>query len=81
VISHSAALVGLLGAFELGPMIVVSGGPRPGDIESGTVAGLTSAMTSVVSGGLACVVGVGLVMLAFPQLAAYGVEEPQPAGG
>jgi hypothetical protein len=52
--------------------LVVTSGPRLGDIESGTVAGLTSAMTSVVSGGIACVVGVGLIMLAFPQLAAYG---------
>jgi MFS family permease len=54
--------------------LVVTSGPRLGDIESGTVAGLTSALTSVTSGGLACVLGVGLIMLAFPQLAAYGTE-------
>jgi MFS family permease len=59
--------------------LVVTSGPRLGDIESGTVAGLTSAMTSVVSGGIACVVGVGLIMLAFPQLAAYGSEETAEA--
>ena len=61
--------------------LVVTSGPRLGDIESGSVAGLTSALTSVVSGGIACIVGVGLVMLAFPQLAAYGVENPKSAGG
>ena len=55
-------------------MLVVSGGPRLGDLESGSVAGLTSARFSVVSGGLACVLGVGVIMLSFPQLAAYGRE-------
>jgi hypothetical protein len=52
--------------------LVVTSGPRLGDIESGTVAGLTSALTSVISGGVACLVGVGVITLAFPQLAAYG---------
>ncbi len=51
--------------------LVVTSGPRLGDIESGLVAGATSALTSVVSGGLACIAGVGAIVLAFPQLAAY----------
>ena len=38
--------------------LVVTSGPRLGDVESGTVAGLTSARFSVVSGGLACIAGV-----------------------
>jgi hypothetical protein len=54
--------------------LVVTSGPRFGDIESGSVAGLSSARFSVVSGGFACVLGVGAVMLAFPALAAYGSE-------
>jgi hypothetical protein len=58
-------------------MLVVSGGPRFGDLESGSVAGLTSARFSVLSGGLACVLGVGVIVLAFPALAAYG-NERQP---
>jgi MFS family permease len=41
-------------------MAVVTGGPRLGDIESGSVASLTSTEFSVVSGGIACVVGVAL---------------------
>jgi MFS family permease len=57
--------------------LIVTSGPRLGDIESGLVAGLTSAMTSVVSGGLACVVGVGAVFLAFPELVSY--DEHQAA--
>ena len=51
--------------------LVVTSGPRLGDIESGVVAGLTSAVTSLATGGLACIVGVGAVVLAFPDLAAY----------
>jgi hypothetical protein len=35
------------------------------------VAGLTSTLTSVTTGGLACIAGVGVIMLAFPDLAAY----------
>jgi MFS family permease len=55
--------------------LVVAGGPRLGDIESGTVAALTSPAFSVVSGGLACLASVGLIAAAYPQLAAYDGEE------
>jgi MFS family permease len=55
--------------------LVVTSGPRLGDIESGTVAGATSARFSVVSGGLACLVCVGLVMIAFPALKRYDSDE------
>jgi MFS family permease len=51
--------------------LVVAGGPSLGDVESGTVATLTTPAFSVVSGGLICVASVGVVALAFPQLAAY----------
>ena len=51
--------------------LVVAGGPRLGDVESGTVAALTSPAFSVVSGGLACLASVGLIAAAFPALAAY----------
>jgi MFS family permease len=54
--------------------LVVTSGPRIGDIESGTVASLTSARISMASGGLACVAGVGLIVLLFPQLAAFDLE-------
>jgi len=42
-------------------MAVVTGGPRLGDAESGVVAGVTSTEFSIVSGGLACIAGVGLL--------------------
>lgn len=63
--------------------LVVTSGPRLGDIESGTVASLTSARFSMSSGGLACLAGVGVVCLAFPALVRYdreaAIAELQPA--
>jgi MFS family permease len=52
-------------------MVVVTGGPRLGDIESGVVAGVTSAATAVLTGGLACIAGGIGVVLAFPALLRY----------
>ena len=46
--------------------LVVTSGPRLGDVESGAVAALTSARFSVASGGLACVAGVGLIVAGLP---------------
>jgi MFS family permease len=43
-------------------MAVVTGGPRLGDVESGVVANYTSTEFSIVSGGIACIVGVMLLM-------------------
>jgi predicted MFS family arabinose efflux permease len=69
--------------------LVVTSGPRLGDVESGTVAGLTSPRFSVTSGGLACIAGVFVVVAAFPALARFDAEEvlaaqaapsPAPAG-
>jgi MFS family permease len=51
--------------------LVVTSGPRLGDVEAGVVASLTSVRTSVVSGGLACVAGALVVSAAFPALIAY----------
>jgi MFS family permease len=52
-------------------MLVVTSGPRLGDLESGIAASITSAGVAVTSGGLACVAGVFVVMAAFPALAAF----------
>jgi Na+/melibiose symporter-like transporter len=59
--------------------LVVTSGPRFGDLESGFVAGATSALTSVVTGGLACIAGAVLIVLAFPELAAYDEHETRAA--
>jgi MFS family permease len=58
--------------------LVVTSGPRLGDIEAGTVASLSSARFSVASGGLACLAGTAAVVAAFPALATY--DRRTPAG-
>ena len=61
-------------------ILVVTGGPRLGDVEAGLVAAWTSPGTSVVTGGLACVVGAGLVAWLYPELRRYraGTVETVP---
>jgi hypothetical protein len=53
---------------------VVTGGPRLGDAEAGLVAALAGVRTSVVSGGLACVVGAAVLGRLLPGFAHY--EKP-----
>lgn len=55
--------------------LVVTSGPRLGDVESGTVAGLAGPRFSVATGGVACIVGVVVVVAAFPALARFDAEE------
>lgn len=50
---------------------VVTGGPRLGDVEAGTVAALAGPTASVVSGGLACIAGAGLIARLMPELARW----------
>lgn len=47
---------------------VVAGGPRLGDAEAGAVAAVTSPRFSAVSGGVACMVGVGVIARLLPAL-------------
>jgi MFS family permease len=48
--------------------MVVTAGPRFGDVESGVVAALTSPIFSVVSGGILCLVGVAALAAGVPAL-------------
>ena len=50
---------------------VVAGGPRIGDAEAGLVAAVFSPTISVVSGGVLCVAGVGLLAFLVPEFARY----------
>jgi MFS family permease len=52
-------------------MAVVAGGPRLGDLEAGVVAAVTSVRFSVVSGGLACVIGAVAIARWAPPFVAY----------
>lgn len=47
-------------------LMVVTGGPRLGDVEAGLVAGVIGAPASVVVGGLACLLGTGFMALTRP---------------
>jgi hypothetical protein len=52
-------------------IMVVTGGPRLGDVEAGAVASLVSPWFSIVSGGVACVVGAVSLALLVPEFARY----------
>ena len=55
-------------------ILVVTSGPRIGDIEAATVASIVGAQLSVVSGGVLCLAGVAVVARLFPELAAHVVR-------
>lgn len=59
---------------------VVTGGPRLGDFEAGAVAYVTTPQISVVSGGLACIVGALIIAKKMPQLAAYSAGDQEDVG-
>ncbi|WP_345702009.1 MFS transporter [Kitasatospora terrestris] len=59
-------------------IVVVAGGPRLGDFESGTVAALTTPTVSVITGGLACVAAVLLLAARRPAFLRYDARRPTP---
>ena len=61
-------------------ILVVTSGPRLGDVESGSVAALTTPQVSVVSGGLACLGAVALVAVLLPDLVRYDAAEMASLG-
>jgi MFS family permease len=70
-------LRGRLSAIQIA---VVQGGPRLGDLESGIVADAFGTTFSVVSGGVACVVGALVLATALPGFRNQSTLLPQPAG-
>lgn len=57
-------------------IVVVAGGPRLGDVESGAVAQLFTPTVSIVSGGLLCIAGVLLLAARYPAFARYDARSP-----
>jgi hypothetical protein len=52
-------------------ILVVAGGPRLGDLEAGLVASAFTPTVSIVSGGLLCIVGAGLLAWLVPSFRRY----------
>jgi MFS family permease len=61
-------------------ILVVTSGPRLGDLEAATLAAVVGPQVSVVSGGVLCVLGVVLVARLFPELAAHVRAGPEERG-
>jgi hypothetical protein len=59
-------------------MAVWATGPSIGNVESGAVASITSVPFSIVSGGLATIVGVGVLRWFAPGFWRYDAREPTP---
>ncbi len=57
---------------------VVGTGPSLGNAEAGFLASLTSVRTSIVSGGVACILGAGLLALVLPRYRRYDAADPSP---
>lgn len=58
--------------------VVVAGGPRLGDVEAGAVAALAGEAVSVVTGGIACIVGAVGLAAKFPEFLRYDARHPVP---
>ena len=69
----------VLGRASAVNLMIVTGGPRLGDVEAGLVAGATSAEASVLIGGAACLVGTAAVAARSPSLRRYTVNYEQEA--
>jgi MFS family permease len=61
----------LRGRVSAANLMIVTGGPRLGDVEAGLVASLVGAPASVVVGGLACLATTALIAVGFPALRSY----------
>jgi MFS family permease len=60
---------------------VVAGGPRLGDLEAGIVAELTTVRFSVVSGGIACIIGALAIARWAPDFVKYRYDPGRPGPG
>lgn len=61
-------------------MIFFQGGPQLGEVEAGVVAQLFGAPFAIVSGGVACILGMTLIVRKWPALLTYNGDEPSIAG-
>jgi hypothetical protein len=59
-------------------MAVWATGPSLGDVESGVVATITTVPVSIVSGGLICIAGIGMLRWFSPGFWRYDAKHPTP---
>jgi MFS family permease len=60
--------------------IFFRGGPQLGEIEAGVVGQFFGVPMVAISGGIACVLGVGIIARIWPQLASYNGDEHEAVG-
>ncbi|HMB22182.1 MAG TPA: MFS transporter, partial [Anaerolineales bacterium] len=60
--------------------IFFQGGPQLGEVEAGAVAQWFGAPLAIVTGGIGCIVGLGLIIRKWPLLMTYNGDEHLPAG-
>lgn len=60
--------------------IFFQGGPQLGEVEAGAVAQLFGAPAAIISGGIACVLGMSLIVRKWPALLTYNGDEHLRAG-
>ncbi len=60
-------------------ILVVTSGPRFGDIEAAAAAAVIGAQASVISGGVLCLIGVAVVAGRFPELGRHLIEPRRAA--
>ena len=59
--------------------IFFQGGPQLGEIEAGGVAQILGAPLAIITGGIGCIAGLGLIVAKWPPLLAYDDHEPRIA--
>lgn len=60
--------------------IFFQGGPQLGEMEAGVVAQLFGAPLAIITGGIGCIVGMGLIIRKWPLLLTYNGDEHLSAG-
>jgi MFS family permease len=60
--------------------IFFQGGPQLGEVEAGVVAQIFGAPFAIVSGGIACIAGMLLIVRKWPEIRHYNGDEPSLAG-
>lgn len=59
--------------------IFFQGGPQLGEVEAGVVAQLFGAPLAIITGGIGCIIGMGLIIRKWPLLLTYNGDEHLPA--